>query len=275
MAQEFRREGDLKDLSSYPLWLQDVVRSTDREKSRIVDHEFFALMRDAMLPKAAMRKFLRGAWPTIEQFPQFMAMNLKKVRFGNGYGEDLARRFLIHNIRVEQKHADLWVDWASSVDLSLQDLTSGEDMEIATALTHWCWYASDSASLAAAIAATNYAVEGLTGEWSCVVCSKSTYADSLPEPIRNAATRWLRVHAHYDDAHPWEALEIIAALLGHSPSAAAIDEVRRAIRSTYIFFEMGLAYPMAELMHGSFDETASNASTLGDFDSTLGVLDAA
>ena len=102
MSQPFRRTGALKDLRSYPLWLQSVVASTDRHKRRVVDHELFALMRDARLPKVAMQKFLTGAWPTIEQFPQFMAMNLKKLSVGSSPGEDLARRYLIHNIRVEQ-----------------------------------------------------------------------------------------------------------------------------------------------------------------------------
>jgi pyrroloquinoline quinone (PQQ) biosynthesis protein C len=124
----------------------------------------------------------------------------------------------------------------------------------------------DRASLPVAIAATNYAVEGVTGEWSCVICSKSTYAESLPEEIRGPATRWLRLHAEYDDNHPWEALEIVATLLGHAPAPAEIEAVRRAIRSTYVYFEMGLNHAAAEMLHGSFDETASNASTLGALD---------
>jgi pyrroloquinoline quinone (PQQ) biosynthesis protein C len=266
MSKAFRREGDLKALSSYPAWLQQVVRDTNRDKERIAHSEFFRLMRDGHLPVAAMRKFLIGAWPTIEQFPRFMAINLKRIGVGNSPGEDMARQFLIHNIRVEQKHADLWVDWARSVGLTPEDLKAGGDLEVPDTLPHWCWYVCDTGSLAAAIAATNYAVEGLTGEWSCLVCSKSTYADSIPADMRVRATRWLRVHAHYDDAHPWEALDIVATLLGQTPSAAEVESVRRAIRSSYIYFEMGLTYPMAELMHGSFDETASNASTLGALD---------
>src|SRR5450432_362073 len=189
MTHEFRRTGGLKDLSSYPFWLQNVVRRTEPNKIRVVDHELFALIRDARLPKAAMRKFLTGAWPTIEQFPQFMAMNLKKLSFGGGAGEDMARRYLIHNIRVEQKHAEYWVEWARSVDLRLSDLQSGDNIEGLSALSHWCWYVCDRASLAVAIAATNYAIEGATGEWSCVICSLSTYAESLPEDMRGPATR--------------------------------------------------------------------------------------
>ncbi len=266
MTQAFRRTGALKDLSSYPLWLQAVVRSTERDKRRVVDHELFRLMRDARLPKSAMRNFLVGAWPTIEQFPQFMAMNLKKLSVGDSPGEDLARRYLIRNIRVEQKHAEHWVDWAHSVELSLDDLKRAENVEAPATLAHWCWYVCDRASLAVAIAATNYAVEGSTGEWACVVCAESTYADSLPEDIRGPAMRWLRLHAEYDDNHPWEALEIVATLLGHAPTPAEIDAVRRAIRATYFYSAMGLDHAAAELLHGSFDETASNASTLGALD---------
>lgn len=263
MTQAFQRTGALKDLSSYPLWLQQVVRATERDKLRVVNHELFALIRDARLPQVAMRKFLKGAWPTIEQFPQFMAMNLRKLSYGNSAGEDLARRYLIHNIRVEQKHAEHWVEWAKSVDLTLDELKNSDDIEGLAALAHWCWYICDKASLPVAIAATNFAVEGVTGEWSCVICSKPTYANSLPEDMRGPATRWLRVHAEYDDTHPWEALEIVATLLGHSPSPVEIDQVQRAIRSTYIYFAMGLDHAIAEMLHGSFDETASNASTLG------------
>ena len=60
MTQAFTRTGALKELSSYPLWLQQVVKNTEREKLRVVEHELFALMRDARLPAQVMRKFLVG-----------------------------------------------------------------------------------------------------------------------------------------------------------------------------------------------------------------------
>lgn len=266
MTEAFQRTGDLKSIGSYPVWLQRVVRETNREKQRVVEHELFALMRDAKLPLAAMQRFLIGVWPTIEQFPRFMSMNLKKAGYGEGAGVDMARRYLIHNIRVEQKHADHWVEWSKSAGLALEDLKAGVEVEGLQALAHWCWYVCDSASLAVAIAATNYAVEGATGEWSCVVCSKTTYAESLPEEIRGPATRWLRLHAEYDDTHPWEALDIIATLLGHAPSAQQIAEVRQAIRSSFVYMEMALDNAMLAASLGTFDETASNASMLQDLD---------
>jgi pyrroloquinoline quinone (PQQ) biosynthesis protein C len=266
MTAEFRRTGELKDITSYPVWLQRVVRDTFADKMRVVDHELFSLMRDGQLPLPAMQRFLVGVWPTIEQFPRFMSMNLKKVSYGESAGEDMARRYLMHNIRVEQKHADHWVEWAKSAGVTLDDLKRGDGIEGLQALAHWCWYVCDRASLAVAVAATNYAVEGATGEWSCVVCSTPTYAASLPQDIRGPAMRWLRVHAEYDDTHPWEALDIVATLLGHAPSLADVNDVRRAIRASYVYMEMALDHAMAAALHGCFDQTASNASTLGELD---------
>jgi pyrroloquinoline quinone (PQQ) biosynthesis protein C len=266
MSHEFRRTGELKSIGSYPVWVQRVVRETSAHKSRVVDHEIFALMRDAKLPLPAMQRFLVGVWPTIEQFPRFMAMNLRKISYGESVGEDMARRYLIQNIRVEQKHAEHWATWAAAAGLSLNDLRSGDAMEGLQALAHWCWYVCDNASLAVAIAATNYAVEGATGEWSCVVCSKDTYARSLPDDVRVPAMRWLKVHAEYDDTHPWEALDIVATLLGHAPSAQQVAEVRRAIQSSYAYMEMALDHAMRAAVHGAFDEPASNASSMGELD---------
>lgn len=271
MPNEYRRTGDLKTLGSYPVWIQRMVRETAPYKKRVVEHELFARMRDAKLPLTVMRRFLIGGWSTIEQFPRFMAMSLKKVGYGSNVGEDMARRYLIHNIRVEQKHAEHWEAWAASAGVSLHDLQTGANIEGSQALAHWCWYVCDQGKIAVSMAATNYAVEGATGEWSCLVCANDTYAQSLPEPVRARAMRWLNLHAEYDDTHPWEALEIIATLLGHAPSPQQIAEVRQAIQSSYVYMEMGLNDAMTAGLHGSFDETASNSSTLDSMPAMLDV----
>ena len=48
--------------------------------------------------------------------------------------------------------------------------------------------------------------------------------------------RWLRVHADYDDAHPWDALDLIAGLAGPDPAPARARGIRgpcaRATTST-------------------------------------------
>jgi pyrroloquinoline quinone (PQQ) biosynthesis protein C len=239
-SSEFRRTGPLKTLASYPRWLQDVVRDTNPDKERVVNHPVFAMMRDATLSLPQIQKFLTGVWLTIERFPQFMAMNLQKIQFGDSPGADMARRYLIQNIRVEQKHADHWLAWAQASDLSLTDLKQAKNCAEEQALAHWCWYISAQPSLAVGIAATNYAVEGATGEWSCLVCSKDAYPNSFPDSCRVSAMRWLRVHAEYDDTHPWEALDIVATLMGNEPSEADVDEIRSAVRTSFNYMHLAV-----------------------------------
>lgn len=118
LSTPFSRTGDLKDLASYPLWLQQVVRDTNPAKEALLQHLLLQQGRDATLPLAKLQRMLAGLWPTIERFPQFMSMNLTKIQYGRSPGEDMARNYLMHNIRVEQKHAQYWHEWATAACMS-------------------------------------------------------------------------------------------------------------------------------------------------------------
>lgn len=235
---EFVRTGPLMDIKSYPLWLQAVVGECGEVRHGIVGHELFRLMRDGALSEAAMRTFMINAWPVIEQFPQYMAMNLLKVQYGTAAGHEMARRYLIRNIRVEQNHVEYWIEWAHAHSVSREDLFAGWRSSSAEALSHWCWHTCERDPLPAAMAATNCAIEGATGEWAALVCSSGVYESGFPEPVRKNAMKWLRVHAHYDDTHPWEALEIVATLMGHRPASRDIAGVRDGLRKSYEYMRM-------------------------------------
>jgi pyrroloquinoline quinone (PQQ) biosynthesis protein C len=125
------------------------------------------------------------------------------------------------------------VNWSRAHGVSLEDLQAQQVAPELHALSHWCWHTSSSDSLIVAIAATNYAIEGATGEWSAVVCSNGLYAAAFPEEDRKRAMKWLKMHAQYDDAHPWEALEIICTLAGTNPSKALQVELRQAVCKSY------------------------------------------
>jgi pyrroloquinoline quinone (PQQ) biosynthesis protein C len=233
MNSELNRVVPLQAVASYPEWLQTIVKNCDAAKHCVVRHELFKEMKDATLTPQATRRFLLGGWQTVEQFPQFMALNLTKVRYGRSLGEDKARRYLIRNIRVEQNHADYWVEWAAASGISVAELTQEAGSPASHALSHWCGHTCARDMLAPAMAATNYAVEGATGEWAVYVCSTDTYEKNFDEQTRKSAMHWLKVHAHYDDAHPWEALDIIATLLGNEPSQQEIDLIEAGIRKSY------------------------------------------
>ena len=91
MDSLFVRTGPLMDLDSYPVWLGEIVHRCAPARHEVVNHALIRGMRDGTLPAAAMWRFLTGLWPVIEQFPQYMAMNLLKVRYEAGAGHAMAR----------------------------------------------------------------------------------------------------------------------------------------------------------------------------------------
>jgi pyrroloquinoline quinone (PQQ) biosynthesis protein C len=246
MSPDFVRAGDLMDLQSYPRWIQAIVQDCEQAKRSVAAHPLFLLMKDGALSDRAARSFMIGVWPVIEQFPQYMAMNLLKLELGRARGHDMARRYLIRNIRVEQNHAEHWARWAHAHGVSREDLLRGSTPVAAEALSHWCWHSCERDPLAAAMAATNYAIEGVTGEWACLVCSSTAYALGFAPEIRKQAMKWLRVHAEYDDTHPWEALEIIATILGTEPLPRDVEVVHSRIRKSYDYMRMTLDECLAD-----------------------------
>ncbi len=248
MERPFVRTGPLMALSSYPQWLQEIISECDDARRTVVTHEIFQQMQAGVLSPSAMRCFLASFWPVIEQFPQYMALNLLKVQYGLGAGHAMARKYLIRNIRVEQNHVEYWIDWAQAHGLSRDSLLAGWRSNSADALSHWCWHTCERDPLAVAMAATNYAIEGTTGEWATFVCSSSAYENGFPNDVRKQAMKWLRVHAHYDDTHPWEALEIMATLLGHEPQEREMSSVRSAIVKSYRYLSSAFDDCLAEEM---------------------------
>ncbi|MBD9675315.1 iron-containing redox enzyme family protein [Pseudomonas sp. PDM18] len=240
MNDTFVRSGPLKELCSYPHWAQRLVQECETSRLSVIEHPLYARMRDGQLSRQTMRAFLIGGWQVVEQFPLYMSHNLLKTRFGRSPGEDMARRWLMRNIRVELNHADYWVRWAEAYGVTLAELKAQLVPAELHALGHWCWHSCATEELALAMAATNYAIEGATGDWSALVCSTDTYERSLPAGARKDAMRWLKMHARYDDDHPWEALEIICTLCGPQLAMPRCLALREAICKSYGYMRMFL-----------------------------------
>jgi pyrroloquinoline quinone (PQQ) biosynthesis protein C len=233
MHTRFERTGPLTELSSYPQWAQDMVVDCESTKQSVLDHELWAMMREVRLDHASTANFMVGVWPFIERFPSFMALNLLKTRYGRSLGDDMARRWLVRNIRVEQNHAEYWLSWAEGSGVSRDDVLNARPPHGTQTLANWCEEISANGTLAAGMIATNYAIEGVTGEWSRPIYESTAYAESFPPRIRTGSLRWLQLHAAYDDIHPWEALEIVCTLLGMTPKADEVAHLGECVRRSY------------------------------------------
>ena len=156
-----------------------------------------------------------------------------------------------HHLTVYNRSIGKAKSWAEAYGVGLAALRAQEVPEALHALGHWCWHSSASDDLAVAMAATNYAVEGVTGDWSALVCSSDAYEQTLPAELRKSAMKWLRLHAHYDDDHPWEALEIICTLCGQEIAPGRWDELRAAICKSFRYMELFLDHCLARELAGT------------------------
>lgn len=156
-----------------------------------------------------MRGWILQIYPFIHAFPKFLAEGLIKVE------DDYSRSFLIDNIRVEKAHAEHWIWMGMGFGLTRQEMLDAAEgktpiLRDVQSLTDWLWYINTKGSLAEAVAATSFAIEGLAGDVARkVVNGFEAYKDKPGVQMGPKTYKWFREHAHYDDEHPKIAMDIV------------------------------------------------------------------
>jgi pyrroloquinoline quinone (PQQ) biosynthesis protein C len=156
-----------------------------------------------------MQGWILQLYPFIYDFPKFLAEGLIKVE------DDFARTFLIENIRIEKAHAEHWVWMGEGFGLDRQamlDLAEGETplLRDVQSLTDWVWRVNTKGSLAEAVAATSFAIEGVAGALARKISAGfEAYGNRSGVNMNPRTYKWIREHSHYDDEHPQFALEIV------------------------------------------------------------------
>jgi pyrroloquinoline quinone (PQQ) biosynthesis protein C len=156
-----------------------------------------------------MRGWILQLYPFIHAFPKFLAEGLIKVE------DDYSRSFLIDNIRVEKGHAEHWIWMGLGFGLTRKEMLDAAEgskplLRDVQSLTDWLWYINTKGSMAEAVAATSFAIEGIAGDIARKVVRGFEAYKGRPDVQMGPKTyKWFREHAHYDDEHPKIALEIV------------------------------------------------------------------
>jgi pyrroloquinoline quinone (PQQ) biosynthesis protein C len=156
-----------------------------------------------------MQGWMIQLYPFIHSFPKFLAEALIKCT------DDRTREFYIMNIRVEKTHAEQWLWMGTGFGAKREEmlaLANGERQLLrdVQSLNDWLWYINTKGSLAEAVAATSFAIEGIAGDIARKVPAGFQYYRDEPEVDLSPKTyRWMRQHAQYDDEHPKIALQIV------------------------------------------------------------------
>jgi pyrroloquinoline quinone (PQQ) biosynthesis protein C len=206
--------GSMYDISPHPQWVGSLHEFLQPYWQELLDSEWTQAVAEARMTVPEMQGWILQIYPFIHAFPKFLAEALIKVE------DEYARSFLIDNIRVEKAHAEHW-EWMGQgfgVPLSeMHELTEGHKplLRDVQSLTDWLWYVNTRGSLAEAVAATSFAIEGITGQMARkVMHGFESYRGRSGVDMNPKTYKWMREHARYDDEHPRIALEVVKRYAG-------------------------------------------------------------
>jgi pyrroloquinoline quinone (PQQ) biosynthesis protein C len=196
-------------LSPHPVWIDSLHGYIQPYWNEITGGDWARKVASSEMTIPEMQGWIMQIYPFIHAFPKFLAEGLIKVE------DDYSRSFLIDNIRVEKAHAEHWLWMGMGFGLKKEDmLTLAEGnrpvLRDVQSLTDWLWYINTKGSLAEAVAATSFAIEGVTGDAARKIAAGFEAYRGRPGVDMGPKTyKWMREHVQYDDEHPKIALEIV------------------------------------------------------------------
>jgi pyrroloquinoline quinone (PQQ) biosynthesis protein C len=201
--------GSMRELSPHPQWVESLHGYVKPYWDELLQGEWAEGVANTRLSVPEMQGWILQIYPFIHAFPKFLAEALIKVE------DDYSRSFLIDNIRVEKAHAEHWIWMGMGFGLKKQDMLDLADgnrplLRDVQSLTDWMWYVNTKGSLAEAVAATSFAIEGIAGDIARKVTTGfEAYRGQDGVDMGPKTYKWFREHAVYDDHHPKIALEIV------------------------------------------------------------------
>lgn len=215
MVEVTRQYDNELEITAHNSWSQQFWDELLPLKDQISQHPFFVAMAEGNLSVTSFRYALLNFYPLVAHFPSYMGLALAKATNFNLQGVTETRDWLIQNIKVEERHLNWYRDWAQGFGLTVSELDLVEPPAAMNAVNHFLWNINTRGSLVESLAATNLAIEWATGDWSQkVYAGVESYKKNPDIQIDKRTLAWLRAHAHYDDLHPYEAMELIKRLCG-------------------------------------------------------------
>jgi pyrroloquinoline quinone (PQQ) biosynthesis protein C len=196
-------------MSSHPRWVASLYEFVTPHWDNLVNGPWAEAVGSASLSVEQMQGWILQLYPFIYDFPKFLAEGLIKVE------DDFSRTFLIENIRIEKAHAEHWIWMGEGFGLTrrqMQDIAEGEGpiLRDVQSLTDWVWRINTKGSLAEAVGATSFAIEGVAGALARKISGGfESYRDRPGVDMNPRTYKWIREHSHYDDEHPKFALEVV------------------------------------------------------------------
>jgi pyrroloquinoline quinone (PQQ) biosynthesis protein C len=193
-----------KKITPHPHWILEMEKRIEPYRKAVWESRLVVGASVGALSLKQMRSWIIQLYPFIEAFPKYIAMNITKAE------DPVSTGILIDNVRVEKRHAQQWLAMSECFGIDLNEIASVQPIPKVDALSHWLWSINTQGSLAEAVSANTYAIEGVTSGIARLTLKGFPCYDGV-DGVRldKKAYWWMEAHATYDDEHPIEALEII------------------------------------------------------------------
>jgi pyrroloquinoline quinone (PQQ) biosynthesis protein C len=204
-STESPKEGKTrKGFTPHPEWVLEMNHRLAPYRNAIVDCKLVQGGSTGILPLKKMRAWIIQLYPFIETFPKWIALIITKTH------DPRSRGYMIDNLRMEKKHAEQWVNMAQGFGIDPYVLHTVEPLPEVEAITHWLWSINTRGSLAEAVGATNFSIEGVTQDIAKLMIKGFPYYDGKEGIcLDKKAYWWAQAHSRYDDLHPEQALEVM------------------------------------------------------------------
>ena len=216
----------------HPQWVEQLDTELEPLRRRILQLDVVVHSSENRLDERGIRNFVVEFYPIVRDFPGWLETLLERSP------ED-GLPFFRENLRVERKHAMMWQAMGEGFGVPLARFTETEQgndavQEFHAYLTRMC----ARETFASAVAATNYAVEGVAQGISEKALEGLQHHPKLGERGR----WWLEEHAKYDDEHPVMALELIKQCVSRgedeperiaAASSRSLELMHRAMDASY------------------------------------------
>ncbi|MEP4371951.1 MAG: iron-containing redox enzyme family protein, partial [Alloalcanivorax venustensis] len=126
-------------LTEHAPWAQRFWDALVPLKDRVARHPLFVEMGDGSLSLGRFRDALLHFYPLVEHFPKYMGLALAKTRPGLYPGHEETKNWLIGNIKIEQRHAYWYQDWAAGFGLDTERLEHTRPPAAMDAVNQFLW----------------------------------------------------------------------------------------------------------------------------------------
>ncbi len=188
-------------VTHHPQWVEQLDEALEPLQQEILDLPVVSEASHNRLDEIAIRNFCVEFYPIVRDFPYWLEVLFKR-------SPPPGRSFFRDHIRLGRRHTAMWRAMGDGFGVPLECFEGYiPSNPTVNGFHNFLTDIGANGPFASAVAATNYAVEGVAQR----IATKALEGQQHNQRLGKRGRQWLEEHARYDDEHPILAMELIKA----------------------------------------------------------------